>query len=105
MTQRESKLSRDIMNALRREGAFAFKVWGSEHMMSGLPDIIGCYQGFFFGFETKNPESRNNTSTRQRYVMELIATSGGLATVVCTPSEAVQLLQRFAALRSAETIK
>lgn len=101
MTQRESKLSRDIMRALTLEGAFCFKVWGNEHQMAGVPDIVGCYQGFFFGFETKNPESRDKVSLRQSYVMSLIEKAGGLANVVCTPAEALKYLQNFAASRSA----
>lgn len=92
MAQRESRRSRHIMEALRREGAFCFKIWGSEHMMTGLPDIVGCYQGFFFAFETKNPENRSGTSIRQEYVMGLINRSGGLAAVVCTAEEALGLL-------------
>lgn len=92
MTQKESKLSRSIMDALRAQGAFCFKVWGSEFTMVGLPDIVGCYHGRFFGFETKNPDKRGNTSVKQEYVMELIRRAGGLTAVVCSPEEAVGLL-------------
>ena len=94
MAQRESKRSRRIMNALRLEGAFCFKVWGSEHTMVGLPDIVGCYQGHFFAFETKNPESRDNVSAKQVYVMDLIRKAGGITGVVCTEEEAVELMTR-----------
>lgn len=89
MAQRESRLSRVIMTALRAEGAFCFKVWGSEHMMAGLPDIIGCYRGRFFALETKTPDKRSNTSVVQERIMQKIRDAGGLSQVVCTSTEAV----------------
>lgn len=98
MTQRESKLSAKIQRALRQEhgGAiFIFKVWGNEMMMAGLPDIVGCYRGHFFAFETKMPESRDNVSPRQVYVHELIHAAGGRVQVVCSVREAEAALQRM----------
>ena len=95
MSQRESRLSRDIQAALRREGAWCFKVHGSEFMPAGIPDIIGCYKGRFFGFETKLPEKRSNTSVKQDLMMERIRKAGGAAQVVCTVQEAVEALKRL----------
>jgi len=81
------------MNALRLEGAFVFKVWGSAHMMVGLPDLIGCYAGRFFAFETKMPDKRKNTSVKQDYVIDLIRRAGGIAQVVSSPEEALNILR------------
>lgn len=92
MAQQESRRSREIMARLRLKGVFCFKVWGSEHMMVGLPDIIGCCKGKFFAFEVKNPDNRSGTSPRQEYVMGLIRDAGGIAQVVCTPEEASKVL-------------
>lgn len=92
MAQQESRRSREIMNSLRLKGCFCFKVWGSEHMMVGLPDIIGCCKGKFFAFEVKNPDNRSGTSPRQEYVMGLVRQAGGIAQVVCTLQEASQAL-------------
>lgn len=94
MAQRESRLSRVIMTELRLKGAFCFKVWGSEHMMAGLPDIIGCYRGRFFAFETKTPDKRKNTSMVQERIMQKIRDAGGLAQVVCTTTEAVDAMMK-----------
>jgi Holliday junction resolvase len=99
MTQRESRLSRDILSALRQEGAFCFKVHGSEYMMAGLPDIIGVYRGRFFAFETKTPDKRSNTSPIQDRVLEKIRLAGGHAQVVCTIREAVEALDEIARQR------
>lgn len=100
MTQRESGLSKRIAVALRAEGAFVFKVWGNEYMLIGLPDLIGCYRGRFFAFETKLPESRKNVSLAQKRVMRKIRMAGGHAQVVCTVMEAVAALEKVARDRS-----
>src|SRR5690349_8094333 len=90
MAQPEARLSRAIMAALRQRGAFVFKVWGSEHMMAGLPDILGCYRGRFIGVETKMPG--NTTSRRQDYVISKIRQAGGRVVVAHSVSEALRVL-------------
>jgi len=92
MSQPESKLSRKIMDRLRLEGYFAFKVHGSEYMMAGLPDIIVCAEGKFIGLETKMPATRDNVSPRQAYVHSLIENAQGTARVICSPQEAVDVV-------------
>lgn len=94
MAQRESKLSRKIMDTLRDEGYFCFKVHGSEYMMAGLPDIIVCAEGLFIGLETKNPESRGDVSPRQIYVHSLIHQAEGVAEVICSPKEALLVVRK-----------
>jgi hypothetical protein len=96
MTQPESRLSRSIQRDLKREfgfDVFVFKVWGSEHMMSGLPDLIGCVHGLFFGLEVKLPANRSGVSLRQKFVMEMITRAGGITAVVCSPAEAVAIIR------------
>ena len=88
MVQGESRRSRQIMVALRARGCFCFKVHGSALMMAGLPDIIGCYQGLFFAFETKL-DPHTTPSPRQRWVMRLIRQAGGWAAQVTTPADAL----------------
>lgn len=94
MAQRESKLSRRIMDAVRAQGYFCFKVHGSEYMMAGLPDIIVCADGYFIGLETKNPESRSNVSARQVYVHDQIKLAHGSAIVVCSAAEALEAISQ-----------
>lgn len=94
MSQPEAKLSRKILDELRKNGYFCFKVHGSEYMMAGLPDIIVCANGLFIGLETKMPQQRNNTSPRQEYVHSLIQASGGRAHVVCSPLEALVVVRK-----------
>lgn len=90
MAQPEARLSRAIMAALKARGAFVFKVWGSEHMMAGLPDIIGCYRGQFIAIETKMPG--NTTSRRQDFVISKILAAGGRVVVAQSVSEALSVL-------------
>lgn len=92
MTQRESKLSRSIQQALRTRGAYCLKIHGSEYMQVGTPDILGCYRGRFFALETKLPESRSHVSMVQLRQMEKIKRADGLALVVCTVDEALRVL-------------
>ena len=94
MAQPEAKLSRKIMDALRLEGYFCFKVHGSEFMMAGLPDIIVCAEGLFIGLETKLPTARGNVSPRQSYVHTQIQHAGGVAAVVCSPAEALAVVKK-----------
>ena len=92
MTQPESKLSRQIMEKLREKGYFCFKVHGSEYMTAGLPDIIVCAQGYFIGLEVKMPGKRSNTSPRQDYIHTQINEAGGLAIVVTSSEEALNVI-------------
>jgi hypothetical protein len=88
-------LSKRISEAIKGKygfGCFIFKVWGSEHMMAGLPDLIGCLHGRFFALEVKHPETRGDTSRRQEFVHGLIRGAGGLCEVVTSPAEALSLL-------------
>lgn len=94
MSQGESKLSRKIMDRLRLEGYFVFKVHGSEFMMAGLPDLIVCAKGLFIGLETKLPSTRGNVSPRQAYVHSQIEHAGGVAHVVCSPQEALDVIEK-----------
>lgn len=96
MAQKESKLSREIMDALRLEGWFCWKQHGNEFVMKGIPDVIVCAEGFFIGLETKNPEDRNKENEHvrnQRRVQAKIKAAGGQAVVVCSPEEAIQVVQ------------
>lgn len=91
-TQPESRLQRKIQDAIKLEGHFVFKVHGSEFMMAGLPDLIVCAKGLFIGLEVKLPATRKNTSARQDYVHGLIREAKGKAAVVCSPTEAIEVI-------------
>lgn len=85
MTQPEARLQRRIQHYLKSQGIFCFKVHGSEFMMAGLPDLIACVDGLFYGLEVKMPGGK--PSERQLYVHDQIRLSGGDVAVVTSVSE------------------
>ena len=96
MAQGESKLSRDIMEAMRLEGWFCFKAHGNEFMMAGLPDIICCADGLFVGLETKKPEARNKEDAHvrnQKRVQAKIRAAGGCSQPVTSVEEAIEVVE------------
>jgi len=94
MTQPEARLQRRIQDALKLEGYFVFKVHGSEMMMAGLPDLIVCAHGLFIGLEVKMPDAMNNVSNVQKHVHGKIRTAGGVAEVVCSPQQALDVIDQ-----------
>ena len=101
MTQREARLSRDIRKSLDTAfgpDIFLFKVWGNEHQMAGLPDLLGCYKGIYFGIETKLPESRDNVSPRQALVHRMIRDAGGKVAICTTRQEAMRFIESLSDL-------
>lgn len=95
MAQRESRLSAKIQNSLRQQGVFVFKNHGSSHMMAGLPDLVACVDGLFLGMEVKHPETREDTSPRQKLVHSMIQRSGGACVVVTSVEEALEIVSEM----------
>lgn len=88
--QPESRISRAIQKLIKDKGGFAFKVWGSEFMLAGLPDIIAVYRGVFVAFEVKTPVGQ--VSKRQWYVMRAIKRAGGVVAVPRSVADALNVL-------------
>jgi len=88
-TQPESRMSRDILTALRARGAFAWN-HGGPTMMAGLPDIAACYRGVFIGLESKMPG--NDLSPVQAHRHRQIIAAGGIAVVVRSVADAMAVL-------------
>ena len=112
MAQPESKLSRDIMAALRARGIFCFKIHGGPTMMAGLPDIIACVPvtineavadgiglacedrslGLFVGFETKTPTGGDPSAIQQR-IHTHIEVAQGRVFVVRSVQDAIDAIE------------
>lgn len=88
--QPESRIVAQIKKYLKGQGAFCFKVWGSEFMMAGLPDLICCYRGRFLAIEVKTPIGK--VSARQHYVHNLIERAGGIVGVARSVEDAQTLV-------------
>lgn len=91
--QPEGKLAQKILTALREEGGWWTKIHGGEFQAVGLPDIIGCYKGYFIGIEVKLPGEK--PTARQRWVLNQIGLADGTATVVTSVEEALEVLSEF----------
>ena len=67
-------------NRLKGLGAHFCCPTTGEYGRSGVPDIVGCYQGAFFGIECK--ASKGTTTPLQKKNLEDIGTAGGLPLLV-----------------------
>lgn len=90
----ETRLQQSIQYALNREvGGWWFKVWGGPFMPAGIPDLIGCVNGMFFAFEVKLPKASSKPSMIQlETIRDIVMKGGGVATIVRSPEEAVQIV-------------
>ena len=76
----EAKVKKVVVNQLRNLGAYYFYPVTGGYGRSGVPDIVGCYQGKFFGIECK---AGKNTPTRlQQINLDDIEKQNGIALVV-----------------------
>ena len=66
---------------------------------AGMPDIIGCYNGRFFGLEVKRPG--RDATLLQAHTIQRIILSGGISGVIHSVEEAEAFL-RMASSAEAE---
>ena len=76
----EKKVKRVVTRHLKDLGAYYFYPVTGGYGGSGVPDIVGCYKGRFFGIECK--AGKNTPTPLQKKNLESIAESGGIALVV-----------------------
>lgn len=78
----EAKIQKEILAYLRKEvGGFWWKDAAGPYQQKGIPDIVGCHEGQFFGFEVKRPLV-GELSAIQRHTLAAINAAGGTAYVV-----------------------
>lgn len=76
----EAKVKKVVVQQLKDMGAYFFYPVTGGYGRSGVPDIIGCYNGIFFGIECK--AGKNKPTPLQEKNLDDIAEAGGLAMVV-----------------------
>ncbi len=76
----EAKVKRVVVKQLKELGAYYFYPVTGGYGGSGVPDIIGCYQGRFFGIECK--AGKNTPTPLQEKNLTDISNNGGIAVVV-----------------------
>lgn len=91
----ETRLQKRIREALERTfpGSFWRKIHGGPYQRKGLPDLLGCVQGRFFGLEVKCPDGDPPTPLQSK-TMKKIREAGGGSCVVTSPEEAIDAIRR-----------
>ena len=80
MATPEAKVKAKAVAQLKALGAYYFYPVTGGYGSSGVPDIVGCYNGVFFGIECK--AGKNKTTALQEKNLDRIAESGGIALVI-----------------------
>lgn len=76
----EAKVKKVVVEQLKDIGAYYFYPVTGGYGGSGVPDIVGCYNGLFFAIECK--AGKNKPTKLQDHNMRQIAECGGLTWVV-----------------------
>ena len=76
----EKKVKSKVVVQLKELGAYYFYPVTSGFGASGVPDIIACYKGKFFGFECN--ANGNKPTALQQLNIDRINGSGGTALVI-----------------------
>ena len=96
-TKTESQVKKEILVALKKnfpKGVW-YKIHGSLHQERGLPDILGCYNGKFFGIEIKAPGKEKNVTKYQIYQLNNILKAGGFSLVTSDPKYTIDCIKIF----------
>jgi len=76
----EAKVKKVVTKQLKELGAYYFYPATGGYGKSGVPDIVGCYKGCFFGFECK--AGKNTATPLQEKNLKEINHAGGLDLIV-----------------------
>lgn len=76
----ESKVKAKVVAELKRLGAYYFFPVTSGYGSSGVPDIVGCLGGTFFGIECK--AGRGKPTALQLMNLRQIRAAGGVALII-----------------------
>ena len=88
----ESDIVKAIMRYLKGiPGCFCWKEHGGMYGTAGIPDIIACIGGHFYGFEVKTEKGK--TTKLQEAVIRKILAAGGTALVVRSVDEVRAVLE------------
>jgi hypothetical protein len=87
----ETRLKEKVVAMLRRNypGIFFYKA--ADKFQSGIPDLIGCYKGRFFGLELKF--GVNRATRLQEHVLQKIRAAGGMAGVAYNIEDVKNILE------------
>jgi hypothetical protein len=89
----ETKLRGKIVKAIKDE----FDEVHIEHphgsmYSSGMLDLVGCLDSIYFAFEVKTPQNRKGATDLQQATIDSIIAAGGVAAVIRSEEEALEVL-------------
>ncbi len=88
---KESDMVRVILKYLKTvPNCFAWKEHGGMYGTAGIPDIIACIDGRFYGFEVKTEVGK--PTALQEATIRKIRSAGGTAVVVHSTDEVIKIL-------------
>lgn len=99
----ETGLVAHIWKAVKEKypSAWLMKVHGGPMQQAGVPDLLMCVNGMLVGAEAKDQKpgeseehARERATPLQRIQIAQINAAGGIAGVVLTPEEALDLIER-----------
>jgi Holliday junction resolvase len=76
----EAKVKKKVVAQLKEMGAYYFYPVTGGYGASGVPDIVGCYRGMFFGIECK--AGSNKPTPLQDKNLTDIKKQDGIAVVI-----------------------
>lgn len=76
----EGRVKAAVKKMLVELGAYYFSPPANGYGRMGIPDIVGCYRGYFFAIECK--AGRGKPTALQDRELELIREAGGVAWVI-----------------------
>ena len=89
---KESDIVKAIMKYLKSvPQCFCWKEHGGMYGTAGIPDIIACIEGHFFGFEVKTDKGK--PTALQTVTIRKILAAGGTAAVVRSVDEVRALIE------------
>ena len=66
----EAKVKKKVVAQLKELGAYYFYPVTGGYGQSGVPDIVGCYHGVFFGRRVKTNQQLCRIKTSNKYVTQ-----------------------------------
>ena len=56
-TRREKEIENSIKDYIKERGGLCYKIHGGDlYQENGIPDLLCCWGGLFFGIEVKDPD-------------------------------------------------
>lgn len=90
----ETRITEKIREAIATEypKSYVRKIHGNAYQHAGIPDLICCIEGFFFGFEVKTDTGKSS----RIQILEGVAIrkAGGTHAVVKSPAVTLEIIKQ-----------